>query len=214
MSAYETISLIVSGLGLIVSLLGLFSLIIAIKQIKLSVKQAKEHHEEQRRIKTIEILHNWNNGLKKESRLAEKIVEKLDKDQCLKLYEYTPFTVSEDTHKMICQMCSRYQPSCTSCKANGRNEYLVDGLQLIELRGNVTNYLNNLEIVALAWQQAIVDCDAVEKQFTFLHNPGKKSALHTYRTIAGGGNSYPVTDAFYKQIMENQRIKSPQKKAQ
>ena len=65
MTEYEIVSLIISGLGLI-------SLILVIIQITISIRQSKKQHEELRRVKTVEVLYNWNNGLKKETRLAEK----------------------------------------------------------------------------------------------------------------------------------------------
>ena len=108
-------------------------------------------------------------------------------------------------HRMLCQMCSQNdgKTNCDRCQPDSRGMYLVEGYRLNELRGNVTKYLNNLEIMALAWQQAIVDRDAIEEQFSFLHNPGKKSALDNYRKIAGGGKSYPMTSEFYEQIKQN-----------
>jgi hypothetical protein len=208
MSGYEILSLIIQGIGL----LSLFLLVRQIREAKETTEEARkatetaqqaqrEHNEELRRVKTIEVLANWNNSLKKESRLAEKIVETFDKEQCKQLYDYNSFSVNEKAHNMICQMCSkRNTEGCKDCKKNDNGSYEIDGIVLTELRGNVTNYLNNLEIVALAWKQAIVDKDAIVTQFSFLHTPGVKSALANYRDVAGGGNSFPALADFYEEI--------------
>ncbi len=221
MTLYEGISLIISGINTI----SIFFLIAQLYQAKKQTEemtnqtqqayaQEKEMHEEQRRIKTVEVLNNWNNGIKKEVRLAEKIVGKLNQDQCTKLYDYVPFEVSKEIHDNLCQMCSKRGHKCSKCKPNRNGQYLISGTQLTELRGNVINYLNNLEIVAVAWKQAIVDKEELELQFAFLHVPGKKSALSIFREVAGGGNSYPALNDFYKQIEINSKKASIQKDVQ
>lgn len=204
MDTYEILSLIIGGLNSL-------SLLLVSIQIILSRKFEKENHEEQRRIKTVEVLNSWCASLKKETRLAEKIVEKLDEDSCKKLYDYAPFKMGEELHNMMCQMCSQYSADCSRCKPDENKKYLIDGTQLTELRGNVTNYLNNLETVAVAWQQGIVDKEAVELQFSYLYTPGTKSALCNYRKIAGRGNSFPVLNEFYKKIQDNNSATVQQK---
>ncbi len=211
MTAYEIISIVIQSVGLI-SLLLAWRQIFEAKKATDAARQATdaarqattEQHEELRRVKTIELLSNWNNSLKKESRLAEKIVETFDNDQCKRLYDYNSFHVDETAHKMICQMCSeKNKETCTKCQKDANGMYLVEGAILTELRGNVTNYLNNLEIVALAWDQAIVDKEVIVTQFSFLHTPGVKTALSNYRNIAGGGNSFPALADFYEVIKNN-----------
>ena len=200
--------------SLIFDAIGTVSIIFLIVQLCQTKKQNKEMHEEQRRIQTVNVLMGWNNGIKKESRIAEKIVDKLSSSQCVMLYDYIPFEVSKETHDMICQMCSRQGASCKKCRPNRNGKYLISGIQLTELRGNVTNYLNNLEIVAEAWKQAIVDREELEFQFSFLYVPGKKSALSTYREIAGGGQSYPALNEFYKTIESNSKKTTNKKEEQ
>lgn len=190
-----------------VQILGVLSIIAVWIQLHQTEKIEKEHHEEQRRIRTVEVIRNWSANLKKETRLAEKIVENFDARQCKKLYNHIPFTVEDvEVYKDICQLC-REKPNkqtvCKKCMTNGK--FKVENEQLIELRAQVTNYLNNLEIVALAWQQAVVDTDEIVRQFLFLDTPGTKSALATYRAIAGGGKSYPLTEKFYQEIVKQNK---------
>ncbi len=214
MTQYETFSITLQVISLI-------SLILVVMQMRVERKHQKDLHEEQRRIQTINVISNWNSALKHETRLSEKIVEQLSIKQCKKLYDYIPFYVDESVHKMICQMCSERSESCRDCETckqcavctkNEKGEYLVSGIQLTELRGYVTTYLNNLEIVALSWQQAIVDEDTILKQFSYLYTPGTKSALQNYRSVAGNGNSYPALDAFYKKIADGNTVTVKRKK--
>lgn len=203
MSTYEVISLVLSGLGLA-------SVVFLAVQILLTKKHTKEMHDEQRRIQTVNVIDLWCNAVDKETRIAEKVVEELTEDNCKKLYDYMPFQVSVNMQRNICQMCSLDKNNCNRCSES--NGYiLIEGTPLVELRGLVTNYLNRLEIVAIAWQQGIVDREIIELQFGFLHNPGTKSALKNYRTIAGGGNSYPALRELYDAIAKRKMVHPNQK---
>ena len=196
MSVYEILSLVIGSINIV-------SLIFLVIQIGQAKKQKKDAHEELRRIKTVEVVYNWNSNLKKETRLAEKVVESLDSKKCAALYENNPFDVPQDIHDMICQMCSKDEITCKQCMVNPTGNYTVSGLPLTELRGNVTSYLNNLEIVAMAWRQGVVDKEEIELQFAYLYDPSKKSALSEYRKVAGGGNSYPDLALLYEKIKNN-----------
>lgn len=213
MSIYEWFSLIID----LLSLLSLFFLavqvLLSVKHGKEAEKRAQEMHEEQRRVQTLGVLNNWSRSIKKETRLSEMIVEELDLKQCKQLYTYTSFNVDEKIYNNICQMCSRYKPNCTECSKTN-NTFTVSGPQLTELRGHVTNYLNSLETVAIAWQQGIVDKKMVETQFAYLYNPGSKTALENYRKVAGNGKSFPVLAEFYNEIKKNNEINVKQKKEQ
>lgn len=203
MSYYEIISCLFSIVNLISIVLMYFQLKALKVQEEAHNKQEKEHHEEVRRENTVKIITEWNNSLKKESRLAEKIVEKMDKEQCRALYNYRDLTVDENAFHSICQLCSELSDSCQKCQCIN-NKYLIHNIPETELRGYVTSYLNSLEIVAISWQQGIVDREMLEKQFSYLYdNNQSKSALETYRSIAGNGNSYPVLNSFYNQIKQN-----------
>lgn len=198
MSIYEWLSIILG-------ILNLASIVFLATQLLLSKKQAEDLHEEQRRIKTLDVLTTWSNSIKMETRLAEKIVENLNIQQCKDLYNYTPFHVNSKIYKMVCSMCTKFEPeseNCKKCKSNN----CISGDQLTELRGHITNYLNNLEIVAISWQQAIVDKEVIETQFSFLYTPGTKSAVENYRKVAGNGSSYPVLEMFYEQIKKNSSL--------
>lgn len=198
MTPYEIISLIISGLGLA-------SIVFLCIQIYLSKKHSREMHEEQRRIQTLSVLNNFCKSTKKETRIAEKVVEKLSVEKCKNLYNYTPFDVPKSVYKNICQLCSEGTIDCQKCKPKDKSNYTVHGTQLTELRAYVTSYLNALEIVAVSWDEAIVDKEVIEKQFAYLDDPGTKTALENYRRAANNGRSFPALEKFYKKIQQNNK---------
>lgn len=215
----ENIYFIVSS---IMGTISAASTIILCIQLSMSRRQSKNNHDERRREKTIEIMSVWNNSLHSDFRLAEKIVEGFDKQQCLNLYNYEPIKVREKELKLICELCSdttcpknkhnmcavcttvqNTQPNMKlNCEIQGEF-YIIKGSQLNQLRWNVTAYLNNLETVFTAYFQGIVDKKVIEMQYSFLYKPEKnKNALSNYREIAGGGNSYPAIKSFIERLKE------------
>lgn len=216
MTDYEIASCILDVISCIIGIVGLLSLFLLFKQIKIVKQQNKEHYESLRRENTVKIITEWNNSLRKESRLAEKIVAKFDKEQCKALYNYNSLSVNKNSFNLICQLCSEKSDSCKKCQVDKKTKmYIIDNIPETELRGYVVSYLNNLEIVAIAWQQAIVDRKMLEQQFSFLYNASNdKSALETYREIAGNGHSYPVLKLFYEKIKMNASIDVDKKQVQ
>lgn len=214
LSMYEIISCVTGIVSCVISGVGLCSLFLLFKQIKMVKKQNDEHYESIRRENTIKIITEWNNSLKKESRLAEKTVSQFSQEQCVRLYNYNNLCVNHTQFRSICQLCSEDSTTCTKCKKQNKG-YALDKLPETELRGYVVSYLNNLEIVAIAWQQAIVDRKMLEQQFSFLYDETKnKSALETFRKIAGNGRAYPVLKLFYEQIKTNATVDIDKKQAQ
>lgn len=216
----ENIYYLVSSIAAIISAASTVMLCI---QLNMSRKQSKNNHDERRREKTVEIMTTWNNFLQQDFRLAEKVVENFNSEQCRNLYNNEPTEVKEKELELICELCSditcprnkrnlcsvcptiqNMQPNKEpNCKKKGEI-YIIDGAQLNQLRWNVTAYLNNLETVFTAYFQGIVDKKVIETQFSFLYKPEQnRNALYNYRNIAGGGNSYPATDLFIKKLQAN-----------
>lgn len=71
---------------IISSIITAISTIIIALQFVQAERSEKKHHEEMRRSKTIDIMQDWNNSLRKETSYAEKIVHELDEKQCRELY--------------------------------------------------------------------------------------------------------------------------------
>lgn len=164
-------------------------------------KAEKKSHEEMRRIKTVEVMQNWSNSLKKETSFAEKIVKSFSEEQCRALYFGEGIKIDIDKGEKICQICPESSENCKKCKNN--KKFKLEGVQLSEFRWYVITYLNMLENVMTAWSLKIVDTDEIEQQFQYLYNPEKGwNALEAFRKAAGGKKSYPNIEKFVSLLKE------------
>lgn len=186
------------------------STLLILIQLFCSHRMKKKEHEEQRRQKTVEMMLEWSNSLKRETSFAEKIVEKMNEEQCRKLYSQQSFTVNKDIKNMLCQICScRDTSECIKCKESKKSEHKIFDKQLSELRWYIISYLNMLETVLVAWQQGTVDREIVEHEFSYLYNSEKGwDVLSHFRKAAGGDKSYPVIEEFCKKLKENEKNKN------
>ena len=175
----------------------------------------KKHHEEMRRIKTVEVMENWSTSLMKETSFAEKIVEGFTDEQCRALYFKEEFELDCKKGRDICQICKETsyddpQTQCNKC-LNG-DKFKLAGAQLSEFRWYVVRYLNMLESVMTAWNLNIVDRQEIEDQFQYLYNPERGwDVLESFREAAGGRNAYPNIEKFIQE-MKNRRSKERPKR--
>lgn len=196
------------------SFLSLLSLILLMLQFFYSRQDSKNMHDERRREKTVEIMMQWHTASSKESRMAELIVNDFSSEKCRCLYNNQRFKVRKRTYYKICECCGKpiAQKNIFFKKDNTDESYWIEGELLNQLRWNVTSYLNNLEIVFVAYHQGIVDKKIIEAQFSFLYHPEKnKNALSTYRSIAGDGNSYPAIELFIRKLQKNHQTEIEEK---
>ena len=176
-------------------------------QLLLTERANKKHHEEMRRIKTVEIMENWSKSLQKETSFAERIVEGFTPEQCRALYFKEPFQLDVNKGKDICQICTetecdRSKDECKHCIQG--DKFKLEGAQLSEFRWYVIGYLNMLESVMTAWKLNIVDRDEIENQFQYLYNPERGwNALKPFREAAGGAEAYPNIEEFMNKLSEN-----------
>ena len=202
-SAYEWIVAICA-------IIGCFSVFAAFITICLGYKKEKDHYDSYRRLNTINFMNDWNHHLQDKVQKAEKIVRTLTDAQCRKLYKLEPVELDLNTFKNVCQMCSRNNGSCKDCivpkKGGAPEKYIIQGTPVSELRGYTISYLNNLEILMLAWKLDIVEQDAISKQFKCLYNPSNdRNALKRFRDVAGDGLAYPMIDVFVKDLEEKSK---------
>lgn len=200
----------------ICSIISAVSTIFIAIQLFQSARSEKKHHEEMRRIKTVEIMENWSKSLKKETSFAEKIVEGFTPDQCRSLFFKEEFELDKKKSKDICQLCrenscNSSQEECDHCIVDGA--FKLSGAQLSEFRWYVVGYLNMLESVMTAWHLNIVDREEIEDQFQYLYNPEKGwNALKPFREAAGGMEAYPNIEKFM-QTLEKKRNKSSRERS-
>ena len=90
-------------------------------------------------------------------------------------------------------------------KDEDKDNYYVQDALLYFLRGHIITYLNSLESVLLAWQLGIVEQKTIEEQFIFLNKKNQNErTLEIFRSIAGGGHSYPAIEKFYQHLNQKE----------
>lgn len=199
MSTYEKISLIISCINILLS----SGIII---QIVILLKQNRDSHEEQRRVKTIEMMMEWSKTLQKETSFTETIVEGLNHEQSKKLYEKIPFEVDCETKQKILEVCPNLHAECKQNPETGL--YVIKGMLLTELRWYVIEYLNMLETIMAAWSLGIVDRDTIFQQYSYLYCEEKGwNVLEDFRKQAGK-DAYPNIELFIEELKSKNRNKS------
>lgn len=207
MSEYEIANIVFGSINSLFIIIGSLSIVFMKKQIKMAAESFEAEREEKKREKTVDIIHTWTNDLKKEARLVEELLDGFTKNQCKSIYEYRPFDVDKEVFLRIIEICffGKSEAIDTSKMDNvyrvANNKYTVKGAILTELRWLITSYLNSLEVVALSWQQGLVDRDTLCEQYSFLVYNGRKT-MEKYRCVAGNGASYPAIEAFCAAINE------------
>lgn len=173
-----------------------------------SRKELKADHERSRREKTVDILLEWDQRLKKEGALARKIVETFSAEQCREIHAQLPITVNVKLQPLLKQLFNNdFQPQISQI-----NQITLNEAYSSELRWHVITYLNALESVLVAWQYSIVDRDIIEHQFCYLFKPSDgHEGLKHFRVAAGGGDSYPAIEIFASHIKEKRRQKLVEK---
>lgn len=200
----------IENLETVCSVITALSTIFIAIQLFQTARAEKKHHEEMRRIKTVEVMENWSTSLKKETSFAEKIVEEFNEEQCRCLYFKEEFELDCKKGRDICQICKEtagdhLQKPCNKCITG--NKFKLAGAQLSEFRWYVVGYLNMLESVMTAWNLNIVDREEIEDQFQYLYNPERGwNALEAFRKAAGGSKAYPNIENFIQE-MKNRRSK-------
>lgn len=197
------------------SIISALSTIFIAIQLFLAAHTEKKHHEEIRRIKTVEIMENWSKSLEKETSFAEKIVKGFTDDQCRSLFFKEPLDLDSKKGRDICQICNVKvcdvtQEECNKCISG--EKFKLEGVQLSEFRWYVVGYLNMLESVMTAWNLNIVDREEIENQFQYLYNPEKGwNALKPFRDAAGGMDAYPNIEKFMKRLEQKRNRGSREK---
>lgn len=191
---------------MLTSVLTLVGLLFACVQLWQIRSNRKKQFDQARREKTVEMVIHYVKSVSRETKISETIVSKFTDEQCLDLYNLNPFPVNESIKRRICEICP-YKESCNKkiaekkiCQGSDGKFYVKDDI-LYFLRDQAITRLNNLEIVLLAWQLGIVEQEIIEEQFLFLDKKREKErALEVFRSIAGGGQSYPAIERFYQNL--------------
>ena len=166
-------------------------------------RQFRAEHERARREKAIEYILKWVEGLDRRATLARKLVEKMDFDTGLRVFNQEAFHLDEKFGPLLDGVFPELPP-----KNDGR--YFLDPGASAELRWLIVSYLNNLEAVMIAWLHNVADRDIIASQFKFLVSPKSgQYILKNFREAAGGLETYPGIDAFVQHLTKSPDGKPP-----
>lgn len=173
-------------------------------QIWLSHKEIKADHERSRREKSVELLMQWSQNLKKEGSLARKILECLSEEQCRELYKQEKVKISIKHKSLVEQFLN--DPN-QKFEDETSDTFTITQKQAASLRWHAVTYLNSLEFTFVAWQYSIADREIIEGQFKYLFNQenGSGEFLKHFRKAAGGATSFPATEVFAAHIIQKSK---------
>lgn len=200
MSTYEFISIIISSIGLLSTIGLIISLLLSVHDSKNSSK-----------IKAAEAITYYIKSTSDETTLAVAIISDFSQEQCKSLYKREDLYVDECDLKLICSIC----PHKNSCRnltkkklcQKGNDKFLLQEDISYILRDHIIRYLNNLECVLLYWALGVVDKKTIEEELSFLKSKDSMyKGLEFIRKLAGGDESYPAIDRYFKSIDEKNKL--------
>lgn len=176
----------------------------ALSQLDLLKKQIGDDHERSRREHAIALLQHWITQLNRELSTAARLVQKLDKNQCRKLFAKESIKIPSECHEMVATCLHR--SGIETVKREGDFITLQEA-QVGIIRWQAISYLNNLEIVMAAWRHNSADREMLAEQFEYLVDDTEGyDALENLRN-AGGEAAFPAIAEFCEHIKGKRKTK-------
>jgi hypothetical protein len=154
----------------------------------------------------INLMLTWEQRLQFQTQQVARLVEKLDREQCVRLENGQEFYIREDL-KDIAELC---MPSDLLPLQQDAKGILISGKALIHLRFTTVSYLNLIESILTAWHQNVIDRAVIEDQFAFLRHDGE-DVLETFRE-ASGKDYYPSISRFLERLKQLEEERLPRAK--
>jgi len=194
------------------SLVGALGIVFVWYQTRLLRRQLAADHERSRRELTLNLLQHWNSSITPVTAAAEKIVHRLNDEQCRELANLRSFKLSA-THRPLLETCLSEVLGGEELKPVNDQIELTEK-QVTRLHFLISDYLNETEAVILGWHQSIADRDIIEREFSFLYDEAKgKDALTRYRKASGGHENYPALEKFMEALRERKQSEGPPRRA-
>ena len=184
----------------IVSLFGLIGII----ALYFSFRAYKDDHERSRREKAIEMVQLWTTDLDKNTSSAQKFVEMLSREQCIKIANGGKFKISKSEQVDALKKCfdEKNMPKGLDIATE---EYEIPGNISYQIRWLIVQYLNLLETILLSGREGIAKQSILDEQFQYLVNRNKgKTALRTYREANNAEMDYPSITEFIRKLEERE----------
>lgn len=181
------IATILEGIQTIAAALALLSLVIMRRQMK-------KEYDCRRREQTVQLVGRWSENLHPNINRIKRVCEKLNDDQCRKIYNEEEFLVSNEIYQEIIRALELKEEKQA---INPDDEYNVTAEISSKIHYELIYYLNQLETVLISWQHHISDDKIIEAQFSFLMDDREgKTILENFRRACGSEKVFPAIEMF------------------
>ncbi|MEO2153263.1 MAG: hypothetical protein ABGX24_02455 [Aquificota bacterium] len=197
--------------NLIINTIYFFTLLALLWQVWEIRKQRKVDIERRNRETTVNVLSTWLRTFERKAILARHILSIIDEDQIRNVYEFKEVKLPKDEKKknkvlnLLYALLVKKERIEEIQKSDKIPAYIS-----AYLRSLMTEYLNTLEIILLAWDQNIIDENTFKKEFSYLIQDNK-CILDKILSIWVAEN-YPIITKFcIKLIQEKVPTSEPSK---
>ncbi len=180
--------------------IGILAQILTAIGIGIAVFQIRAEHEKSRREFAANLIWQWTINIRRNSKITAKFVDQLDQVACLAIFNQNSFEVSGNHKPVIDAIIAGSNHTIT----NNNGNIIIDMTLSSEIRSLITNYLNLLEAVFVAWYHGIGDREVIEQQFRFMINPdGENIFIKTYLDHCDGSKNYPMISKYIAYLRKN-----------
>jgi len=173
--------------------------VVTASAVVLAYLQFRGDHERSRRQLSITLLESWVQNLTQHSTAARKLVDEFSEEQAKRLFQQEPFIVEKKYVPIL-------NAALNNSIENENEDYTLSVQQSSQLRWELINYLNSLEVILSAWNNNIADRDMLEEQFRDLVSPEQDIyLLKNFRKAIGGASIYPCIEEFVEHLGEAKR---------
>ena len=188
------IAQIVTAFGVLVMLWQVVVMVrqfnVMVKQVDVMVWQVKADHDKSRREYSARLIWDWTTNIRKNTKATTKLINLLDKTECAAIFNQNAFKLDCQHEPLLRAVLSGTE---LTFKTTENGSIVIDEAISSYMRSMVTNYLNLLESVFVAWHHNVGDKDIIDEQFRFMISPeGNTIFLKDYLVAAGGTKNYPM----------------------
>lgn len=185
----ETLN-IVSTIATVVGAGGILALFISLKSLKAD-------HDRSRRHMAVEMLKFWVVSLDNHTSSASKFVEKLNRNQCIAIYNGEEFDLTDIEEIDALKKCfdknempdELHNVTSTPIKVSASTSY--------HIRQLIVHYLNMLETIMLSAHHNIADKEIVHEQFKYIYDKTTgKTILKQFREANNAGDYFPAISQY------------------
>jgi hypothetical protein len=187
--------------NLIMNIIYLFTLLAILWQAWEIRKQRKVDIERRNRETTVNILSTWLRTFERKAILARHILSLMDEEQIKNVYEFKEVKlpkVEEKKNKVLNLLYALLVKEERIKEIKDKEK--IPAYISSYLRSLMTEYLNTLEIILLAWDQNIIDENTFKAEFSYLIQDNQCILENILKVW--GKNNYPIITKFCQRLIE------------